>query len=100
MNKLWLFLCLFRVVNGLSYNYHVKMEFKGGNITDRTRSSIILDGKAMQCDCGRKPVYLIFYYGYPKAFCYKHLPIKEDAPQVDFESLITTQQGDENGAKS
>ena len=107
MNKLLFVVSFFGSLNAITYQYNVKMQFKNsikmdfetGASLDRSHTSIVVNGKSMMCDCGRRPVYLIFYYGYPRAFCYKHLPVKEEMPQIEFGSLLSTAEGNENGAK-
>ena len=85
-------------LSAFTIHYDVNMEFKRGKTPDDCRNSFVVNGKKVKCKCGRAPSYLLFCYGQLEVFCYKHLPIKEEAPEISFEDMVSTAKGNENGA--
>ena len=96
--KVFIVLSLSTFLSAFTVHYDVHMEFKRGKTPDESKNSFMINGEKVKCKCGRAPSYLLFCYGVPEAFCYKHLPIKDEVPEISFEDIVSTQEGNENGS--
>lgn len=84
------------VLNAFICQYDVRMEFKRGKTPDTNQNTFMINGNKVKCKCGNNPSFILFCYGSPEAFCYKHLPIRE-VPEMSLEEALTMAEGHENG---
>lgn len=70
-----------------SYDYHMQMSFRRGPTPMDSRIEYKVNEQDVTCECGRKPVFSMFFYGRPEHFCEQHIPEIERVTRITEESV-------------
>jgi hypothetical protein len=65
-----------------SYDYHLQMSFRRGPTPHDSRIEYKVNESDVLCECGRKPVCSMFFYGNPEHYCEEHIPEIERVTRI------------------
>lgn len=73
------------------------MSFKRGQVSGDMRIDFKVNDHDVFCECGKKPVFAMFFYGSPSYYCAAHIPeIEIVRPVVDVDAFLKSLGAENN----